>query len=640
VKRLGLIIGLLCLLVTVAKATHLVGGEFKYEYLGLDNNGNFRYKVNLYLFRDCLNGSSAALITDELGQFALFKTNGTRVWGDSIKFSKSEIIGAEFSNSCITNPPKVCLSRMTFDFIVTVPNNGETYTLLYQRCCRNEAENIDNPNATVVGSSYFTTFYTAVGFNNSAVFKNYPPQIICVNNPLGYDHSAIDADGDSLTYEFCNAYDLPGNISQPDPAFNIFSLNFNPVPYNPGYTSDVPIPGTPPLSIDSKTGIITGTPKMSGRYVVTVCCKEWRNGLLVAETRRDFQFVVTNCSKAVVANIPVLSQEANTYIINCEDNTVFFQNKSLGGFNYFWDFGELLNAADTSTGFQPTYTYADTGTYKVKLVVNRGSTCPDSITRIVKIYPKFKADYSYSGLLCPFSPIAFTDLSTGSLALPNYWQWIFADGTSATEQNPIHIFERNGGVFPVQLIAQNSFGCRDTATKTIDIKNVSIRATEDTIVLANTPVTLYANGATNLQWTPALYIDNPNSSTPVFIFPDTGTYSYRVTGFTVGGCVGYDSVTIKVVNDLTFVVPNVFTPNGDGLNDYAKIIQAGYGRLDYFRIFDRYGKAVFTTNSFRQFWNGSFNNQFCEQGVYYWVIKARNIKGEDKLFKGDITLLR
>jgi gliding motility-associated-like protein len=624
----------------VTKATHLVGGEYKYEYLGLDNNGNFRYKVNLYLFRDCLNGSANALVTDELGQFALFRANGTRVWGDSINFSKSEIISAEFSNSCVTNAPQVCLSRMTFDFVITVPNNGEVYTLLYQRCCRNQAENIDNPSATSVGSSYFTTFNTAAGANNSAVFKNYPPQIICVNNPLVYDHSATDADGDSLTYEFCNAYDLPGAISVPDPRFFIFSLNFNAVPYQPGYSAAVPIPGNPPLSIDSKTGIITGTPKMSGRYVVTVCCKEWRNGVVVSETRRDFQFVITNCSKAVVANIPVLSQEPNTYVIDCEDKTVFFQNTSTGGFNYFWDFGDSLNVADTSLAFQPTYTYSDTGTYKVKLVVNRGSTCPDSIIRIVKIYPEFKADYSYSGLLCPFAPISFTDLSAGTLAPPNYWQWIFADGTSATEQNPIHIFERNGGTVPVQLIAQNVYGCRDTATKTIVINNVSIRATEDTIVLVNMPINLYAIGAANVQWTPPLYMDNANSPAPVFIFPDTGTYVYRVNGTTAGGCAGYDSVTIRVVSDLTFLVPNAFTPNGDGLNDYAKIIQAGYGRLDYFRIFDRYGKIVFTTNSFRQFWNGSFNNQFCEQGVYYWVIKARNIKGEDKLFKGDITLLR
>jgi gliding motility-associated-like protein len=640
VKKLGLIVIILCSVVSIVTGTHLVGGEYKYDYLGADINGNSRYRVTLYLYRDCLNGSSNALVTDELGQFALFTAGGALVWGDSIRFTRSEIIGAEFSNSCVTNAPSVCLSRMTFEFNLTVPNTGETYRLLYQRCCRNQAENIDNPNATIVGSSYYTNFNTGVGTNNSAVFKNYPPQIICVNNPLVYDHSAVDGDGDSLSYEFCYAYDLPSSISIPDPRYNQFNLNFSPVPYNPGYSEAVPIPGNPPLSIDSKTGIITGSPKMSGRYVVTVCCKEWRNGLIVGETRRDFQFVITNCSKAVVANIPVLSQEPNTYLINCKDRTVFFQNQSTGGFNYFWDFGDQATNADTSNAFQPTYTYTDTGTYFVKLVVNRGSTCPDSITRIVKVYPVFNADYSYNGLLCPFSPVAFTDLSSGSLAGPNYWQWIFADGNTSNEQNPIHIFERNGGTFPVKLIAQNSYGCRDTATKQLQIANVSIRATEDTLVLVNTPVQLYATGSNNLQWSPPLYMDNPNSATPTFIFPDTGTYTYRVSALTEGGCSGFDSVTIRVVNDLTFFVPNAFTPNGDGLNDYAKIIQAGYGRLDFFRVFDRWGKAVFTTNNFRQFWNGSYNNQFCEQGVYHWVIKARNIRGEDMEFKGDITLLR
>src|SRR5690606_11039305 len=124
-----------------------------------------------------------------------------------------------------------------------------------------------------------------------------------------------------------------------------------------------------------------------GRFVVTVCCHEWRNGAIINTVKRDFQFEITNCSKAVVANIPQYSEEFNTYIVNCTDHTVFFENKSSGGFTYDWDFGDPTTTSDVSTDFQPSYTYPDTGTYVVKLVVNKGSTCPDSIVRFVKVFP-------------------------------------------------------------------------------------------------------------------------------------------------------------------------------------------------------------------------------------------------------------
>jgi gliding motility-associated-like protein len=624
-------------------ATHLVGGEFSYTYLGTNNQNVKTYRIQLALFRDCQNGSNEALTNDQSGSFGLYSYDTKKfVWADSIKFLTSVIVPANFSNSCLTNAPTVCLSRMLFQFDLAIPDNTNGYMLVYQRCCRNEAQNIDNPNGTVVGSTYFININPGAGPNNSAVFKNYPPQIICINNPLIYDHSAVDADGDSLSYEFCDAFDIPSSISDPNPSPSMLLGPdfFQAVPYTFGFTSALPIPGNPALTIDAKTGIITGTPNIQGRYVVTVCCHEWRNGIKVGTTRRDFQFVITNCSKVVVANIPVLSQEPNTYIISCQSKTVDFQNLSTGGFSYYWDFGVAGTTTDTSTLKTPTYTYPDTGTYKVKLIVNGGSTCPDSIERFVKVYPEFIASYTYNGLLCPGERIQFTDGSFGSLAPPDTWTWIFGDGTTKTEQNPSHAFTYNGGTFPVKLISGNSFGCRDTAIQNIKIGTVSIRTGEDTVVIKNLPIEGYVTGSTNVTWDPPTYMDNPNSVKPIFNFPQSGTYAYSVTGITPDGCVGYDSIVFEVVDDITFFVPNAFTPNGDGVNDYAKIIQAGYGKLDYFKIFDRYGKELFGGTSFRQFWNGTYNNKECDQGVYFWVIKARNLYNEEKIFKGDITLLR
>lgn len=113
--------------------------------------------------------------------------------------------------------------------------------------------------------------------------------------------------------------------------------------------------GNPIVQINPVTGVITGTPNISGRFVVTVCCNEWRNGVIINSVKREFQFVVTNCSKAVVANIPQYSTDFNTYKVECASKTVTFDNKSTGGSTYYWDFGVASQQNDTSNDFSPTF---------------------------------------------------------------------------------------------------------------------------------------------------------------------------------------------------------------------------------------------------------------------------------------------
>src|SRR5690606_34288231 len=258
---------------------------------------------------------------------------------------------------------------------------------------------------------------------------------------------AIDADGDSLSYEFCESYSggTP-NAPKPFPPQTLPGLPPT-VIYQGFYSATMPMSGSPQIQINPTTGMISGTPNMLGRYVVTVCCHEWRNGKIINTVKREFQFVVTNCSKAVVANIPQFSDEFNTYIVQCESNTVKFLNQSSGGFSYLWDFG-VPNA--TSKEFEPAFTYPDTGVYTIKLVVNRSSTCPDSISRLVKVYPDYTADFVTNGLKCPNAPISFSDLSDGTYKPVVNWNWNFGDGTGSTEQNPVHIYN-NGGEYNVQL---------------------------------------------------------------------------------------------------------------------------------------------------------------------------------------------
>jgi gliding motility-associated-like protein len=626
-------------ILTQAKASHIVGGEMTYRCLGSPFSGYTRYEVRLDIYQDCLTGLPDAIAQDNPAFIGVYNTNGTPYTIDSIGVSSTFIVPPNFSNSCINNIPPVCLRKATFIRVYDLPNNSTGYLIVYQRCCRNGTIiNIGTPDQ--IGATYFCRIppvaSASAACNNSAVFKNYPPQIICINNPLFYDHSAVDPDGDSLSYEFCETF-IGGSNANPKPIPT--PPPYATVVYNLGFGVTKPMAGSPVVQINATTGMISGTPNLVGRFVVTVCCHEWRNGVIINTVKREFQFEVTNCSKAVVANIPQYSDEFNTYIVECQNFTVNFDNLSTGGFAYFWDFGVPGMNNDTSADFSPTFTYPDTGVYIVKLVVNRGSTCPDSISRFVKVFPTFTGYYNYEGLPCPNSPIQFRDSSQSSLNLANYWLWDFGDSTTSDLQHPSHSFSQ-GGTYDVVLISKNPKGCSDTVRQEVFIENFRPFAGNDTIIVKGESINFNAQGGSEYTWTPATHLSNPNIGNPVGYYPDTGRFSYNVHIKSPFQCEGDDSIKVWVVNQAALFVPTGFTPNGDGRNEILKPFGIGYRNIQFFRIFNRWGQQMFYTTQFNEGWDGRWKGEPQDIGTYHWVLSIINRFGKEEIIKGDSALIR
>lgn len=622
------------------QASHIIGGEFRYTCLNNQVETNFiRYNVQFTIYMDCKDGQPGAIQREDSGFFRIYNARTKQAIRDIGVFRDTkDIIPTEFSNICVNNPPVTCLLKNTYSFTITLPNDTSGYIIATNNCCRNESvENLINPGLT--GASYYVNIPGRPLCNNSAYFKNLPPQIICVNNPFIYDHSAIDPDGDSLSYAFGPAYNAKITTSGNQVYAEFTPPPYNPVNYNFGYTAQKPIPGNPPFQINSTTGIISATPSLFGRYVVAVYCYEWRNGKLINTNVREFQFVITDCSKAVVANIPQYSDEFNTYIVECSSFTVFFENLSQGGNSYFWDFGVEEMDNDTSNEWEPTFNYPDTGTYVVKLVVNRGTTCPDSIVRFVKVFPFFEGDYSYNGLPCPNAPISFRDSSIGNSGAPNYWQWNFGDGSTSNEQNPIHYY-REGGEYNVVLISKNQRGCSDTVTRQVDIERFRPFAGNDTVIVKGETMNFNAQGGSIYSWTPSTNLSDPFINNPAGYYPDTGHFEYNVYIRSAGGCEGNDSIKVWVVNQSSIFVPTAFSPNGDGRNETLRPLGVGYRTINYFRIYNRFGQQVFYTTKFNEGWDGRFKGVPQDVGTYFWVLSITNRFGKEELVKGDAILLR
>ena len=229
----------------------------------------------------------------------------------------------------------------------------------------------------------------------------------------------------------------------------------------PGYSATNPLDASPALSIDPQTGLLTGTPTTEGQYVVGVCVREYRNGVLIATHIRDFQFNVSECIPVVVASLP-------DQIISCDDLEISVGNNSLGAIEYFWDFGDPTTTSDTTSAeFPPNYIYPDTGTYTITLIANPGAPCADTATALVTAYPNLTPGFSVVAG-CAGQPVVFTDSSVTTFGVLDEWLWNFGDGQTGTAQNPEHQYGA-GGNYTATLVVTTDKGCIDTISKSFTV---------------------------------------------------------------------------------------------------------------------------------------------------------------------------
>ena len=348
-------------------ASHIVGGEMYYDCLG-----GTQYRVTVKLYRDCASTGAAY---DNPLPITVFNGSGAQIHHFTIPFPGSVTLPVVFNNPCVTIPSGICVEEAIYTTVVTLPASANGYTLSYQRCCRGPAvTNLSAPEDQGITLTVKIPPVADAVCNSSARFNNYPPLLLCAGQELVFNHSATDPDGDVLVYELCNPFQGGTSVAPaPDPAS---APPYAATVYGGGYSALNPF-GAGPININSATGLLTATPQTPGLYVVGVCVKEYRAGILISTTVRDFLFKVMNCDIQMEAEITP-QVDMSTFVSYCQGLTIAFENDSYGGTNYAWDFGVPGITTDVSTAFQPTYTFPSPGTYNVTLIVNPGWTCTDT----------------------------------------------------------------------------------------------------------------------------------------------------------------------------------------------------------------------------------------------------------------------
>ena len=159
----------------------------------------------------------------------------------------------------------------------------------------------------------------------------------------------------------------------------------------------------------------------------------------------------------------------------------------------------------------------------------------------------------------------------------------------------------------------------------------NISVSPDTSICPETTVELHAYGGEQYHWYPHETLSD--SSGASVISTPTDSITYYVTGTDMYGCKNEAHVKVEFL-ECGITIPNVFTPNDDMKNDVFEIDYDGF-RAYYLRIYDRWGRIVFTSNNKDTFWDGTIHGEPASEGVYYYVLML-----DKEVHKGSVTLIR
>jgi len=594
---------LICLICARANATHIVGGEITYERIIGDT-----YQIKLKLYVDCFNGDPGAIASDKFANFAVFDADSGYLI-NSLCQSVGRNLPVRVSKTnynCIKISPNACVDAYEYVTTMVLPPRKSGYIISYQRCCRNNTiVNIINPLST--GENIWTKLNdtTDFGYNSSPEFKNLPPNFLCTNAPLVFDHSAHDTDGDSLVYEFFHPY-TGGNQSVPQPTFTQYETPpFTQIVFENGYTFPEAIPSNPIVSLNRRTGLLKITPTLQGQFVVGIVVKEYRNGKLVGSTQRDYQFNVQNC-------VFETTSAFTTPSVNC-NREVFFTNNSQNADSYFWEFGDTSTLGDTSNIKDGYYRYQTAGNYTVRLVAKKGN-CVDSIRKNVTVFDRIHFKLPKDSVICKNTLITI---------LPDtfYREGIYTWNTGSTDSI---ITVNTEGVYWLNVKLGN---CNSYDTMLISKDQAVVKLLSDSLIC--NPVTYelearlsVSGNFKSIDWYSEPNVTGGNYHDSFLNIHQSGYF--RISGVNGNDCPFTDTLNMKSMDHrYLFKTPNVFTPNNDSINDvFPEKLPAYHYELS---IFNRWGIKVHDEKNIP--WQaGGFPT-----GTYYYFIRLEGCGIENKL---------
>ena len=317
-------------------------------------------------------------------------------------------------------------------------------------------------------------------------------------------------------------------------------------------------------------------------------------------------------------------------------------------FTYNWDFGSG-SGANPRYAFvaDPTHDFPVVADYNITLKVTSSVGCDSSLTKTLlstQIHPAPVSSYTLtpaSAHVCLGDSILFTDNSGANI---NKSIWYFGDNNIVTAISTFHTYGTATNYTATHAVIDNN-NCISVnnppipviidALPRVDAGYDKFVVIGDSVVLNE--VTVVATNFTS-WWTSSPYNPYLNDTTilnPVFKPTDAGTFSDTLHVRTQAGCSAWSVINLVALNPP--IIPNVFSPNGDGVHDRWEI-----GYLNKFpgatvKVFNRYGQLIYNVIGYAVPWDGTCNGNPLPIGTYYYIISPKN--GVKDLI-GSVTIIR
>lgn len=278
----------------------------------------------------------------------------------------------------------------------------------------------------------------------------------------------------------------------------------------------------------------------------------------------------------------------------------------------------------------------------------QASTCSNANTEplLIRVYDYPQVSFNAQDV-CFTEPVIFENTTQNEFPV-TAWNWNFGNGNTSTLESPIQNF--TPGTYQVTLTANNAGGCSNTQTNAINVYDAPIVSFTANPLEGFEPLNVdfvnTSSGAATYTWNFGDGNVTFNNSAELFhTFQNYGVYTV-VLSASENGCSDSATITIVVIiNEITYQIPNVFTPNpGDDINaDFQLIEPLGFNRIEEFEIniLNRWGQVIRTYINYDFSWNGTDESgNDVPEGVYFYKMYLRSV--QDDIFEnhGYVHLIR
>ena len=265
----------------------------------------------------------------------------------------------------------------------------------------------------------------------------------------------------------------------------------------------------------------------------------------------------SGCVATIINNVFVLPNPQAAFLpyMGCSGQPVQFTNLTTLGYGiiqaYEWWAVDSNNVmVDYSTNTHPLLTFPGAGLYDVYLVAVSEIGCRDTAVHVVEIKTTPPVDFSWTNI-CKGQTTAFTETTQvpahETIIIRN---WSFGDGGVSNLPNPLHLYQ-NAGTYDVTLYNKSVNGCDNTITKPVTIYHIPVAGFDYSLPCLNTPVQFFDTSSVvggtidHLLWT---FPEEDTTSVwqPMYLFPDTGSYSVSLMVTSDQGCKNSATQTVNV----------------------------------------------------------------------------------------------